>query len=210
MRLFKGKKSWWLDDAQKLAREYPYTFHKPSSKAVRLLRPKDEVKLIFRFDSDNPEAPNAERMWVEIKKISGANFEGVLDNSPEYIADLKCGDPLTFQEKHIIQVSIDDPVPSETDKYVARCFVSHRVLKDGQKVGYCYREEPDNDKDSGWRFMSGDESDAYVDDPGNISFVSLGALLREDDSPLKLLESPVGSAFAVDPRTGAFVSVANG
>lgn len=209
MHLFKGKKSWWLDDAQKIAEENPYTFYKPSSEAVQLLRPEDGVKLIFRFDSDDPESPSAERMWVEVKKISGSKFEGVLDNDPAYITDLKCGDPLTFTEKHIIQVSIDDPVPSETDKYIARCFVSHRVLYEGQKVGYCYRQEPDNDKDGGWRFLSGDESDEYVDDPDNISFVSLGALLREDDSPLKLLESPFGSAFAVDSESGAFVSVAS-
>lgn len=66
-----GKKSWWLDDAAKLAREFPYTCHKPSSVAVRMLKPKDEAKLIFRFDGDDPGVPNAERMWVGITGISG-------------------------------------------------------------------------------------------------------------------------------------------
>ena len=31
-----------------------------------------------------------------------------------------------------------------------------------------YREEPDNDFDSGWRFLSGLESDAYVNDLANV------------------------------------------
>lgn len=207
MRLLRRKRSWWLADAQKLADEYPYTFHKPSSKVVGLLKSADEAKLIFRFDSDDPEAPNAERMWVEITKTSGREFEGVLDNEPQYIKDLKCGDRVTFKEKHIIQVSIDDPVPSKTDKYLPMCFATRRIMNDGQRIGYLYREEPDRDEDSGWRFMCGDESQEYMDDSGNISLVSLGAVLREDDGILELLEAPVGAAFELDRSTGEFVPV---
>ena len=172
-----------------------------------MLQPGDQAKLIFRFESDDPDAPNAERMWVEIKSTSGTRFDGVLDNDPVYIEDIECGEPISFEEKHIIQVSIDDPVPSEVEKYIARCYVSHRILHDGNGVGYFYREEPDNEKDSGWRFLSGDESDEYVDDSDNISFVSLGALLRADDSVLELLESPIGTQFALDPRSRSFVSL---
>ena len=207
--MLKGKKSWWLADAQKLADDYPYTFHKPSSEAVQLLKPEDGVKLIFRFDSDDPEAPNAERMWVEITKVSDRKFEGVLDNDPAYIKDIKCGDPLTFKRKHIIQVSIDDPVPSKTDKYLPRCFVTQRIMKDGQKIGYLYREEPDREEDSGWRFLCGDESDEYMEDSENICLVSLGAVLREDDRVLGLLDAPVGAAFAFDVSRGDFVPVAD-
>jgi hypothetical protein len=209
VRLLKGKRSWWLADAQKLADDFPYTFHKPSSEAVQMLKPEDGVKLIFRFDSDDPEAPNAERMWVEITKVSDRTFEGVLDNDPAYIKDIKCGDPLTFKGKHIIQVSIDDPIPSKTDKYLPRCFVTQRIMKDGQKIGYLYREEPDREEDSGWRFLCGDESDEYMDDSENICLVSLGAVLREDDRVLGLLDAPVGAAFEFDVSKGDFVPVAD-
>ena len=209
MRLSRKKRSWWLADAEKLANEYPYTFHKPSSKAVGLLKPEDGVKLVFRFDSDDPAAPSAERMWVEITSVSGTKFEGSLDNEPKYLKDLKCSDPVTFEAKHIIQVSIDDPVPSTTDKYLLRCFVTRRIMNDGQKIGYLYREEPDRDEDSGWRFLCGDESDEYMDDSENTSLVSLGAVLREDDAVLDLLDSPVGAAFELDRSTGQFVPVEN-
>lgn len=207
MRRMKGKRSWWLADAQKLADEFPYTFHKPSSEAVQALKSSDEVKLIFRFDSDDPEAPNAERMWVEILKISDRKFEGVLDNDPVYIKDLKCGDPVTFKAKHIIQVSIDDPVPSKTDKYLPRCFVTQRIMRNEQKIGYLYREEPDTEEDSGWRFLCGDESDEYMDDSDNICFVSLGAVLSEDDRILDLLDAPIGAAFEFDESKARFVAV---
>jgi hypothetical protein len=45
------------------------------------------------------------------------------------------------------------------------CFATDMITVEGQKVGYMYREAPDNDLDSGWRFFSGKESQDYVDDP---------------------------------------------
>ena len=39
------------------------------------------------------------------------------------------------------------------------CFATDRILVDGCRVGYCYREEPeegDENWDSGWRFTAGD------------------------------------------------------
>ena len=45
------------------------------------------------------------------------------------------------------------------------CIATNRITVGGCKVGYCYREEPDGNWDSGWRFTAGDESGAYMDDP---------------------------------------------
>ena len=43
------------------------------------------------------------------------------------------------------------------------CIVSDRITKEGFKVGYMYREAPDEDNpDSGWRFLAGDEDEAYM------------------------------------------------
>lgn len=200
-----SKNTWSLSDAQQLAESNPYTFHKPSDEAVYLLKPGDQVKLIFEFDSDDPEAPGAERMWVDVTEITGQHFGGTLDNDPVHIQDLLCGDPISFSPKHIIQVSIDDPVPNKTDQYLPRCFVTHRVLYDGLGVGYLYREEPDTEDDSGWRILCGDESEAYMDASDSISYVSLGAVLQEDDRIVHLLEAPIGSAFAFDDISRAFI-----
>lgn len=38
------------------------------------------------------------------------------------------------------------------------CLATNRIMVEGCKVGYCYREKPDDDWDSGWRFTAGDES----------------------------------------------------
>jgi len=188
--------SWHLDDAQELSSLYPYTFHKPSQKVVSLLKPGNQAKLIFRFESSDPEAPQAERMWVEITEVLGDHFVGYLDNDPVHINDLKYKDEILFNEKHIIATDLDDPVPSITDKYIKRCFVTNNVLYDGDSVGYLYRKKPDQEDDSGWRFTRGDETDEYMDDSGNCSYVSLGAVLTVDDSFVKLLDRDADVAFS--------------
>lgn len=199
-------RSWKLEDAQKLADEFPYTFHKPSKEVVSQLKAENQAKLIFEFESGDPEAPRAERMWVEITEVKNGVFSGYLDNEPAYIKDLKHKDPVEFRECHIIDTDLDDPVPSITDKYIKRCFVTHNILYEGRPVGYLYREEPDYDDDSGWRFTAGDEADEYMEDSDNSSYVSLGAVLREDDSCVALLDREVGVAFARDDK-GNFVEL---
>lgn len=200
------EKSWSLVDAQKIAEEFPYTFYKPSSQLVSQLKPGNQVKLIFEFRSDDPDAPSAERMWVDIEEVSDDGFYGLLDNDPAYIEDLKYKDPIHFNDIHIIDSDLDDPVPSITEKYVKRCFVTNNILYQGEKVGYLYREDPDTDDDSGWRMNTGTETDEYMDNTDNISYVSLGAVLREDDSIVHLLERESGSAFARDDN-GDFIEL---
>lgn len=194
--------SWKLEDAQILANDFPYTFYKPSSEVVSRLKEGDEVKLIFEFESNDPEEPQAERMWVEIKEIKNGKFIGALDNAPAYIKDLNLGDTVEFEERHIVDTDLDDPIPSITEKYIKRCFVTNRILYKGEKIGYFYREEPDQEDDSGWRFMIGDETDEYMDDSENISYVSLGTVLKEDDSVVEFLESPVNTYFERDEKWG--------
>ena len=198
--------SWHLENAQKIAYEFPYTFYKPSNEVVSQLKPGNQAKLIFQFESDDPEAPSAERMWVEIIEVTNNGFRGTLDNDPAYIQDLKYQDPVEFQEYHIIDTDLKDPVPSITDKYIKRCFVTRNILYEGEPVGYLYREEPDHEDDSGWRFTTGKETDEYMDDSDNTSYVSLGAVLSEDDSFVALLERESGVAFIKD-EDGQFVEL---
>ncbi|MGO3301147.1 MAG: immunity protein Imm33 domain-containing protein [Pseudoalteromonas sp.] len=46
--------------------------------------------------------------------------------------------------------------------------------------------------------------DEYLDDSKNASYVSLGAVLRQDDSIVELLENEVGAAYIKD-KQGNFV-----
>src|SRR5260370_35799600 len=70
-----------------------------------------------------------------------------------------------------------------------------------------YREEPDSEFDSGWRFLSGLETDAYVDDLANVGLHDVNTIANYDPDVIPLLDAPPGSAFERDDD-GSFVSVA--
>ena len=201
--------SWCLTNADEIALEHRYTFYKSPSEAIAQVAVGEVVKLIFEFESDDPNAPHAERMWVIVDEICGqGRFKGHLDNEPKHIQDLMCGDLVEFEACHIINTQHDSN-DNLVERYIKRCFVTKRVLSEGYKVGYLYREEPDEEKDSGWRIPSNTESDEYMDNSENIAYVSLGAVLSKDDSFIDLLNQPTGSAFALDSATGEFVSLAD-
>lgn len=159
------------------------------------------VKLTFQFDSSNSEHPSAERMWVQITEVNEEKFKGKLDNHPFYLHELHAGDEIDFEHKHIIDHDLELTEPNLVDKYYDRCFVTKKILQENAPVNYIYREEPmedDQDRDyvdTGWRILSGDESQEYMDNPENISLVSLGAVLSKDDSFIDLLESEIGTSF---------------
>ena len=87
------------------------------------------------------------------------------------------------------------------------CFASDHITVDGKKVGYMYRDSPDIEIDSGWRFMSGAESQKYMDDPRNLEIYDVNTIANYDPSIVPYLSAPVGSAFERDSETGGFVEV---
>lgn len=199
--------SWKLENADETAAAHKYTFFKSPRETIALVKPGEVVKLIFVFESEDPEAPRAERMWVLVDSIDpNGKFVGRLNNQPSWISDLKLDDQVTFDASNIINTEHDDD-DNLVERYIKRCFVTNRILKDGARVGYLYREVPDNERDSGWRFTANDESDEYMEDSSNSAFVSIGAVLSKDDSFIHLLDSPEGSSFAFDVRTQTFVEL---
>ena len=83
------------------------------------------------------------------------------------------------------------------------CLASDRIIIDGCKVGYCYREKPESEDDSGWRFFAGDEQLAYLDDADNLGLYELNTVANYDEGIVGVLEYPVGSAFKRS-ASGAF------
>jgi hypothetical protein len=86
------------------------------------------------------------------------------------------------------------------------CIASDRITVDGVAVGYCYREEPDTPEDSGWRFLAGDESQEYTDDPDNLALYDANTIANYDPGVIVILDAPLGSAFRRD-SFGRFVLV---
>ena len=78
------------------------------------------------------------------------------------------------------------------------CIATNRITVEGCKVGYCYREKPDGDWDSGWRFNRRDESDEYMDDPNNAGIYDLNSICNDDPDIIPLLHTPAPCAFERD------------
>lgn len=192
--------SWTLVDCEELAKENKYTFYKPSRNITDRLEVGNLVKLNFQFESTNDEDPLGERMWVIITEKSQNKFKGTLNNNPFYLSELYYQDIIEFEHKHIIDHDLEISEPNLVDKYIERCFVNNQIIFEQESINYLYREPTEDDyegdyEDSGWRLMTGKETDEYMDNPDNFSFVSLGVVLSIDDSIIEILESEIGTAY---------------
>jgi hypothetical protein len=87
------------------------------------------------------------------------------------------------------------------------CIATDLITVDGRKVAFMYREEPDNDVDSGWRFMSGFESPEYMDDPSNHGVYDVNTIANYDPEIIPSLDAPPGSTFERPNGDGPFIAV---
>ncbi|HEV2612098.1 MAG TPA: DUF2185 domain-containing protein [Noviherbaspirillum sp.] len=87
------------------------------------------------------------------------------------------------------------------------CIASDKITVEGLPVGFMYREEPINDMDSGWRFMSGYEDETYMDDSRNHSIYEVNTIANYDPTIISFLDSPVGSVYEKRTESKGFVAV---
>lgn len=86
------------------------------------------------------------------------------------------------------------------------CLISKELANNTKKVRFMYKEKPDDEKDSGWRFFTGDENQSYVDNPANILSANLKDVVEEIDfSVQKYLDCEVGKAFERESETEDFI-----
>ena len=68
-----------------------------------------------------------------------------------------------------------------------------------------YREEPSDEIDSGWRFMSGKESQKYMDNPDNLAIYDVNTIANYSPDITELLDAPYQSAF--ERKNGVLVEI---
>jgi hypothetical protein len=89
------------------------------------------------------------------------------------------------------------------------CIATDKITVEGYPVRFMYREAPDNEFDSGWRFMSGFEDDTYMDDPDNLAIYDVNTIANYDPSIVPLLDAPEGSAFEKTSESERFLAVSD-
>ncbi len=87
------------------------------------------------------------------------------------------------------------------------CIATDKITVDGLPVRFMYREAPNNPLDSGWRFLSGVESDDYMDDPANHAVYDVNTIANFDPSITPFIDAPEGSMFEKAPDSIQFRAV---
>ena len=70
-------------------------------------------------------------------------------------------------------------------------YVSDKITVDGMKVGFMYREKPFEKEDSGWRFLSGTETEEYLDDTNNSMMFDINTVANYDQAIIPYLKSRI-------------------
>ena len=73
------------------------------------------------------------------------------------------------------------------------CLASAYIMQEGKPVGFMYREAPEEELDSGWRFLSGEEDDAYLDNDDNYGVYDVEAVILVDPAIKQYLKLPIGT-----------------
>jgi hypothetical protein len=87
------------------------------------------------------------------------------------------------------------------------CIATDIITVQGKKVGYMVREPTLRQLDSGWCFMSGEESQDYMDNPNNHAIYDVNTIANYSPDIVGFLNAPPGSAFARDASTGELIPV---
>ena len=80
------------------------------------------------------------------------------------------------------------------------CMATDKITVDGESIGYMYREDPEFEFDSGWRFFAGNESQEYVDNSNNIMIYEINTIANYDRAIIPYLHMPTGTELI---RNGA-------
>jgi hypothetical protein len=75
------------------------------------------------------------------------------------------------------------------------CIATDTITVHGKKVGYMYREEPSDEADSGWCFMTGKESEKYMRDDRNLGVYDVNTIANYSPDIIEFLDAPYHSAF---------------
>ena len=85
--------------------------------------------------------------------------------------------------------------------------VSKQILEDGLPILFMYREDPIDEEDTGWRFLSGQEDQDYLDDADNSKFIGVNTVANMDETIISYLWKPVGTELEKMDGNKEFTSI---
>ena len=92
----------------------------------------------------------------------------------------------------------------ELVKNMGYCLASDKITVEGLPIGFMYREVPEEEMDSGWRFLSGTEEQDYIDDPINSNIFDVNTIANFDQAIIPYLKMAYGSEMERIPGEDKF------
>ncbi|HAH25393.1 MAG TPA: DUF2185 domain-containing protein [Prolixibacteraceae bacterium] len=89
-------------------------------------------------------------------------------------------------------------------KSIGFILATYKIIDGGEMVDFMYRDQPDFEGDSGWRFLSGSETQEYADNPDNWGIYDFNTLANHDKSITPYMDLPLGTALERVKGTDTF------
>ena len=189
-----------LGNGEALHRAAPRSFFIPGRAERDSLRAGDVAKLLFEIIEPGPGLPRAERMWVGVTSRDADGYTGVLTNVPTVITTIRRGDTIRFGPENVISTLGDWPLLEK------KILIGRRSHEQDLRPRTVYREEPENDQDSGWRALVGDETDDELNDASYILLQTLGFVLdRWPELRPVLKTDPENGSWEWDEQTRRYL-----
>ena len=101
----------------------------------------------------------------------------------------RCGQLLMTTKKF----KIDGQNIKQLIKPMGGCMATDKITVDGEQIEFMYRDNSDFNNDSGWRFLSGTESQDYCDNPDNWAIYDVNTIANYDIAIITYLDLPPGT-----------------
>lgn len=173
--------------------------------AVKLLIYRDGTVLVFVFDNAGKNMCKEVHTHIECKEEKLLELAVLLKYQAEdsgkwnvNIESLSTDISVTDEMKNtfLSHESWYDKIKETRTLMNQLALVSKKIVEEGWKVGFMYRKELNNPKDSGWIFFAGNEDEEYNSDVKNIVLMPLGKVCHDlDEDVYKYITAPIGSEF---------------
>lgn len=104
--------------------------------------------------------------------------------------------------KHIY--ALEEKDLQELIPYMGYCIASNFISVQGEKVAFMYREEPEDEDDSGWRFLSGLETDEYLENVQHFMMFDVNYIANIDKAIIPYLKHKKGTELEREENSDTF------
>ncbi|OZS77775.1 hypothetical protein CF394_09580 [Tetzosporium hominis] len=71
------------------------------------------------------------------------------------------------------------------------CVISNNILTGKGDLRWCIKEEPVNDVDTGWRFLSDNDTEEFLSDSSNMSVCDWNTIFEIEPAVMKIYDMPI-------------------